>query len=216
MALPPCTPCPPAAHPCSSLCPAQLCSLWCAGSSAIPWGRSHLAEPWDPGDVSVNTCTLVSHSALGQPCEPRCRVPSAPSWTRQVLFGRCPAAGCRWNGQGRGSRRGGGGVVGSVWRARSVPRIPELLADGCSPPALLRGIQMCGRYGYPARQRCWLSSGSISLPACVCGSARLAAQACPGADTRPGSAAAPARPCVRLPRRGAAAAALSGSVMRKM
>lgn len=30
------------------------------------------------------------------------------------------------------------------------PGSPSSLADGCSPPALLRGIQMCGGYGYRA------------------------------------------------------------------
>lgn len=79
LALPPYTPCPPAALPCA-LCPAQSCAA-CGVQASLPspWGRSHLARPWDPGDVSVNTCTLAPHSALGQPCEPWCCVPSAPS-----------------------------------------------------------------------------------------------------------------------------------------
>lgn len=42
---------------CPSLCPAQSCA---AGDVQAPLpsprGRSHLAKPWDPRDVSVNTC----------------------------------------------------------------------------------------------------------------------------------------------------------------
>lgn len=127
LALSPCTPCPPAAHPCSSLCPAQLCSLWCAGSSTIPWGRSHLAEPWDPGDVSVNTCTLVSHTALGQPCHPRCRVPSAPSGDQAGPVWALPC--CRvqveWTRQRKQKgRRWRGGLCVEGSRCPQDPRAP--------------------------------------------------------------------------------------------
>lgn len=115
---------------------------------------------------------------------------------------------------------------GSMRRARSVPRIPGLPGRWLQPsrPAPrntnVRQIRLPGPGSgvgfhldrYPCRPA---SAGALSW------------QHKPGREQTPAEAllpaAAPARPCVRLPRRGGSAragrstaAALSGSVMRKM
>lgn len=194
----------PAPH--CALCPARSCAA-CGVQAPLPppsspRGRSHLAKPWDPRDVSVNTCTPASHGVLGQPCEPRRDVPSAPTaqqgpgrsclgnaLLRSVLFGPSRVQ-VKWRRQRLCSGRGGGGAVGLHAEGSQCPQDPR------APWQMAAALPPCSEeYKCAAdtvtrpRQRCWLSSRSISLPACVCGSTQLAAQAWPGADTRRGSAA---------------------------
>lgn len=68
--------------PCSSyLYPAQSCAA-CGVQAPLPspLGRSHLAKPWDPRDVSVNTC--LHTVPLDNLASPSVMSPQLPSHLR--------------------------------------------------------------------------------------------------------------------------------------
>ena len=87
---------------------------------------------------------------------------------------------------------------GSGRRACGIPRIPELPWQmAAALPPRSKEYKCAADTVTQPRERCWLSSGSISLPACVGGSTQLATHAWPGGDACQGSTAR-ALPCLSV------------------
>lgn len=115
----------------------------------------------------MNTCMPASHGALGQPCEPRCAVPSAPAaqqgparsclgdaLLRSVLFvpSKVHLTWRRW--------WHGGAPCGGLSVSQDPPAPWQMAA--ALPPCSEEYKCAADSVTRP-RQRCWLSSRSISL-----------------------------------------------------